>query len=346
MNNLSIGKRLAILTFLSFFLILLIAGLGWRNSNHILQAFHEVEEDNLAPLALLARIDSLLNENTLELFRAMQHDPRSPIAAAHDHPVSMHADNYAKRRAELSKHWDAYMTTRLDDEQKRMAADFAAKRKAWVDKASAVMERLSSGDFSERLLLDALAAARTDRAAAQKTLQALRDYQEKLAADNFQKEQAYFRQAMLWFAVIIALGLIGLGVFSWWLSRSITRPIQTSVGIAEAIAAGDLTRPVPQGGRDEAGRLLAAFANMQDNLRAMVGSAQQNAQELTRAAQELKAAAQQASAASASRRARRPRAWRPRSRRCRFRSTRCATMRARRATSPAKPARSRRRAGG
>ncbi len=299
MNNLSIGKRLAILTLSSFFLVLLIAGLGWKNSNHTLRALQEVKETNLTPLALLARIDSLLNENTLELFRAMQHDPRSPIAAAHDHPVSMHADNYAKRRAELSKHWDAYMTTRLDDEQKRMAAEFADKRKAWVDKAAAIMERLSSGDFSEKLLLDALAAARTDRAAAQKVLQGLRDYQEKLAAETFQQEQAYFRQAMLWFAVIIALGLVGLGVFSWWLSRSITRPIQTSVGIAEAIAAGDLTQPVPKGGSDEAGRLLAAFANMQDNLRTMVGSAQQNAEELTHAAQELKAAAQQAAQASA-----------------------------------------------
>ena len=108
MNNLSIGKRLAILTFLSFFLILLIAGLGWRNSNHTLLALHKVQEENLAPVAALAKLDSMLNENTLELFRAMQHDPRSPTAAAHDHPTKMHADNFAKRRDESLKIWEKF----------------------------------------------------------------------------------------------------------------------------------------------------------------------------------------------------------------------------------------------
>jgi len=298
MNNLSIGKRLAILTLACAILVLVIAGIGWKNNSAAVNALREVYEDSTIPMADLARIDTLLNENTLEMFRAMQHDPRNPISVAHDHPVSNHYETFVKRRGEINKLWEKFMASHLTEEEKRLAADFADKRKVWVDKAMAIMEGMKSGDFSDKLLLGALAAARTDRSAAVKSLQTLRDTKEKLTEKNYQEEQSHYREAMLLFAAVIAIGLAGLGFFAWRLTRSVTGPIQVSVSIAEAIAAGDLTRPVPKGGSDEAGRLLTAFANMQDNLRAMVGNTQQNARELSTAAEELKAAAQQASHAS------------------------------------------------
>ncbi|MBU6276850.1 MAG: methyl-accepting chemotaxis protein [Planctomycetes bacterium] len=86
------------------------------------------------------------------------------------------------------------------------------------------------------------------------------------------------RESLAWQAVAalasgLLVGLPGLlgGV---WLARSIAEPVRRSMMAAESIAAGDLTLPVPEGGDDEVGRLLAAFGEMSDSLRGLVGRIQ------------------------------------------------------------------------
>jgi methyl-accepting chemotaxis protein len=175
-------------------------------------------------------------------------------------------------------------SNRFPSEEKRLAADFAAKKTAWMEKASGLFERIKSGDYSSAMVKELLAAMRNEGQAAADAHDSIMEYQELSAQRAFTQALAAQERGRLLFLLILVGGLSATGAFSWYLVRSITTPIQTSVGIAEAIAGGDLTRPVPKGGKDEAGRLLAAFANMQDNLRSLVGGSQKSAQELARAA--------------------------------------------------------------
>jgi methyl-accepting chemotaxis protein len=299
MNNLSIGKRIAILLMVGGVLLLVIAGIGWKNQSDAVAALQTVYEDRTVPMKDLDRIREQLDKNTVELFLAVQHDPRSPIAAAHDHPIDVHLENFAKRRAEITRLWDKYMATYLTEEEKQLAADFAAKRKTWVERASGLLDRMKGGDYSPELVKDALAARRVDGEAAEAALDALMELQARVAGEAYAEAQAAHRTGTMLFILIIVGGMAGAGFFAWFLARAITVPIGQAVGIAEAIAEGDLTRPVPKGGSDEAGRMLAALSHMQESLRAMVGGAQKNAHELTRAAEDLSAAAQQSATASA-----------------------------------------------
>ena len=77
--------------------------------------------------------------------------------------------------------------------------------------------------------------------------------------------------------LVIATALTLL--FAWLLTRSITLPIAQALEAAEEVAEGNLTRPITVDGNDEAGRLLAAMANMQhklrDTLQRIAGSATQ-----------------------------------------------------------------------
>ncbi len=298
MNDISIGKRIFALMTVGGLLLLMIAGIGWKNENNAVGALQSVYEDRTVPLVDLSKIGELLGANTMELVLALQHDPASPLAATHEHTVDIHLEEFLKRRAEINRLWDKYMATYLTAEEKRLAADFAAKRKAWVDKALALLERIKGGDFSPELMKEVSAALNAEAHAAGEAHDALMTYQATVAKELFENEQDAHRTGTLLFALIVLGGLAGGGGFAWYLGRSITAPIEVSVAIAEAIADGDLTRPVPRGGRDEAGRLLAAFARMQDGLRAMVGNSQRSAQELSSAAQQLKAAALQTAGAS------------------------------------------------
>jgi methyl-accepting chemotaxis protein len=78
-------------------------------------------------------------------------------------------------------------------------------------------------------------------------------------------------------------------LFAWLLTRSITQPIAQALDAAEEIADGNLTRPIKVDGDDEAGRLLAAMAKMQDKLRDTLQRIAGSATQLASAAEELNA---------------------------------------------------------
>ncbi|MGF6111671.1 methyl-accepting chemotaxis protein [Pseudomonas sp. ADAK2] len=92
------------------------------------------------------------------------------------------------------------------------------------------------------------------------------------------------------FNLVITLLVIATGLtllFAWLLTNSITKPIANALSAAEEIAEGNLTRPITVDGEDEAGRLLAAMAKMQDKLRDTLQRISGSATQLASAAEEL-----------------------------------------------------------
>jgi len=300
MNNLSIGQRLLILMVVGGIMLFAVAGIGWKNQNESVASLKTVFEDRVVPLRDLAKIGEMMGSNTTELLLAMQHDPRNTFAAVHNHPLDLHLQNFSMRRAEIDRLWAKYMATYLTEEEKELAADFAEKRKAWVEKSAGFFGRIKEGDFSPALMNELLTARTQHGVPAIEALDELSKLQERVAQEEYQKAMDGHRTGSLIYALIVFGGMFGAGLFAWLLARSITVPIRASVEVAEAIANGDLTRAVPAGGGGEAGRLLAAFVRMQEGLRGMVGSAQRSAKEVARAAEELKAAARQSAMASES----------------------------------------------
>lgn len=57
---------------------------------------------------------------------------------------------------------------------------------------------------------------------------------------------------------------------AWLLAQRITGPVAVASAVAKRIANGELDQPIPRGGPDELGALLAAMEVMRDNIRAMM----------------------------------------------------------------------------
>ena len=299
MNFHSIGARLALFASVAGLLLATIAGIGLRGEKAAVDALKSVYEDRTVPLVDLYHLAELRGANEKEILLILQRDPRSPLTGAHDKSLAAHFENFERRRQEINRIWDKYMATTLSAEEKRLAGDFAAKRRVWVDKMLPLFERIKAGDFSPEVARALLDGTLGEGRGAKESLDALVAYQAQQAKTEYEEELRAFRADLILFAIVVSLALVGGGFYAWRLTRRITVPISAAVGIAEAIADGDLTRPVPSGGRDEAGRLLAAFSRMQDSLRTMVLASQRNAVELAHAAGELTAAARRAAAATA-----------------------------------------------
>lgn len=298
MNTHSIGFRLAAFAAVAGLLLTIIAAIGLHGGSNAVGALKTVHEYRTTPLVSLFRIAELRGENEKEILLMLQRDPRSPLADAHDQPLAAHFEKFNRRSQEINAMWDKYMATQLSAEEKLLATDFAAKRKAWIDRMQPLFSRIKAGDYAPEVARALLAGTLGEGRAAKESLDALADYQARQAKAEYEEELRAFRADLILFAVVMTSALLGGAMYAWRLTRGITVPIGQAVASAEAIADGDLTHPVPQGGRDETGRLLAAFARMQDGLRVMVGASQRNANELAQAAQELTAAARQTAAAT------------------------------------------------
>ncbi len=122
--------------------------------------------------------------------------------------------------------------------------------------------------------------------------------EESLAKQRSERAQVESRRVEL-VSVLVVLLAVGLVVIaSLWLTRVIMRPVDEARALAEAIAAGDLSREIRPQKPDELGRLLGSLGVMQSNLKQMIGGIGTSAGQVTAAAGKLAAAAREVSTSS------------------------------------------------
>jgi methyl-accepting chemotaxis protein len=86
---------------------------------------------------------------------------------------------------------------------------------------------------------------------------------------------------------LAALTVLLSVIVGWLVSRSITGPLDEAVGIAERVAAGDLTTVVAVGSGDEIGRLMAALKAMNGNLSDIVSRVRSGTDTIAHASGEI-----------------------------------------------------------
>jgi methyl-accepting chemotaxis protein len=90
--------------------------------------------------------------------------------------------------------------------------------------------------------------------------------------------------------LIIAIALIGIAaaaVIGFLITRSITRPLQEAVAVANAVATGNLNRRIEVKSRDEVGQLLQALKDMNDSLTGIVTEVRSNTESISASSQEI-----------------------------------------------------------
>ena len=103
------------------------------------------------------------------------------------------------------------------------------------------------------------------------------------------------RTQMIALVIIAAVLGFGIGIL---VTRSITRPLNRAVSVADALAAGDLGIQVEVNSKDETGQLLNAMKNMTERLRSVMGDVRSAADSLSSASEEVSATSQSLSQAA------------------------------------------------
>jgi methyl-accepting chemotaxis protein len=101
--------------------------------------------------------------------------------------------------------------------------------------------------------------------------------------------------------LIVILGIIATLLtlaFAWFITRSITRPVNEALNAANRLAEGDLTVKLEADSKDEVGLLMTAMQNMIGKLTQIIGEVRTAADNLSNAAGQVSATAQSLSQSS------------------------------------------------
>lgn len=260
-SNLKIGIRLAIafgIVFAAMTVMIIVAQMAFVQVGEVNRRI--IEQDWVkAEAASLIRAATRDNaQHTMEMLIAS--DPAQ---------VARAKEVIQKNKSSITDALQTLEKLVYAPQGKLLLAQIKLARSQYVASFTKVSQLLDAGHKAEAVdLMNAQTIPALD--ALQQPINALADLQKQLVSNsNTDLSQILVTSRM----VLLALGTAGVlvGLFSaWWISRSITRPIQKAVLIAETVAKGDLSAQIEVRTRDECGQLLQALKGMNDSLAKLV----------------------------------------------------------------------------
>jgi methyl-accepting chemotaxis protein len=117
-------------------------------------------------------------------------------------------------------------------------------------------------------------------------------FESQTLLSNGLKEEA--QQEVVWVGLITVCAIVMGALFSFYMSRLISRPLKDAVNIANDLAAGNLAIEVETKGRDEIAELLLALGNTAQSLRSMIGQISKASDQMSDASTRMAQATQRA----------------------------------------------------
>jgi methyl-accepting chemotaxis protein len=148
----------------------------------------------------------------------------------------------------------------------------------------------ASGKFLDASdVISLLPALRAQSNAADETIGKLVDQKQQRALEANEAISTIYLESRMQMIVLVLIAA-GLGfAIGILVTRSITRPLNKAVGVANALAEGDLSVTITAESQDETGKLLASMQHMTERLRSVMGDVRSAADSLSSASEEVSA---------------------------------------------------------
>jgi methyl-accepting chemotaxis protein len=266
------------------FITLGVGLLGSRGVSELSTSLRSVFSNNLVAVAGIAQTKIKAVGQTRDMYRLYVATAAGlPQSTKDEFLASMKANQQASEKAFVE-----YRKTRLADDE-RAAGD--RMEKVWPVYQAIVqkyLELMKAGDLENGRLLLMGDLQKTYRVVMDELtiMSESNDLQVSEAAKNSVLSESSAKTSLYIGIVLAFIAAILLGLF---ISRLISRPIAYAVASARSIAGGDLTQHITSTGRDEAGQLLTALADMQGSLKNTIEQIASAADQLASAAEELTA---------------------------------------------------------
>ena len=171
-----------------------------------------------------------------------------------------------------------------DPEMKRVVDEISQRRDVYQAMRNALLKRQEGGENVNDEVVAKVFPAAADYYA---SVNELVKYQDRRMNATKAAADAAAAQGVMALGVGCVLALFaGLG-FAVVLTRSVVKPVREAQTLAQAIAAGDLTREIRSDARDEMGQLMRSMGAMATSLREIVGAVRSSAESIATGSSEI-----------------------------------------------------------
>jgi len=278
LSNLKIGSRLALAFSVVIALLLVILAVATSVLNGLSSVMDNVVDDRYAQIALANKIKTVGDHGAVTVGRI--------LLATTPEQLKKYTDEYAAIRAANTQNLADFEKLIHTDEDKAQFAEQSAARKEYGVVVRKVFDLMAAGKRDE-----AMVVYQDEMAAPQARYYALIDKMVARQAQSMVNDVASAKTTsrsakMQMIAASVLAILLGVGT-AYYITRSITRPIQRAIGLAESVAAGNLTHRVEVESKDEVGRLITALQHMVESLHRIVSEVRTGADTISTAAHEV-----------------------------------------------------------
>ena len=257
-KNVKIGARLGMAFAAVLALTCGMTGVGIWELSRVAEAKDDMKHAALKQTLADKWLEGIATNSVRTLAKAKSND------AADQQYFESEMKAVSKRITEISKELEPMIAS---EEGKRLFASVIASRKTYTDIRDAIFVLKTSGEANEAEVRNAIDGKLLPAMNAYLgSVQKVADFQESLFVDANARIDDVNAEAR---TLLLALGLAALAMgaaLAWTLSRSITRPLNSAVRLAQTVAAGDLTATIDVGTKDEVGQLLEALKAMNASL--------------------------------------------------------------------------------
>ena len=277
-RNLKLANKLLV----SFVLILLISAVSGLYGLVQMERVNATATD-LARQWLPAARNLQDMRYQLQRYRSqtMQH-----VMAQSSEEMAVYDKSMPKLWDELVQNQQSYAKYVRTDKERALLAEIGEELKAYAVQTAKVVDlshQLLNDDASEILRGESLKISRGINT----RLDALSEINHQATEETNQAGDDLYATAR-WWVMALLLGSIVIGVaLAVLIARSISRPLQSAVQLAQSVAAGDLSASITVQSRDEVGQLLQALKDMNTSLQRIVGQVRQGTDSIASASSQI-----------------------------------------------------------
>jgi methyl-accepting chemotaxis protein len=278
--HLKIGTRLGVGFGIVLVLLVATVVLGLSAMRHIGSRTHDIIADKNVKMQAANKMVDNVRSITLSLTNIVV-VPGTPEMNAELGRIAEARKRYGEARKIL-------VDMAAEDREKAMLAKLDELLKKGAVENNKVIELRKDGEIQDATAhLTQVAAPSLNGVLA--VLDEILSYETEQARKAGDEAEATLGNAQM---TMMVLGLLALGLgggVAWFITRSITVPLNEAVHVAETVAAGDLSSHIEVRSQDETGRLLSALKAMNDSLLQVVGRVLQGTDTISTASSEIAA---------------------------------------------------------
>ncbi|HUW26951.1 MAG TPA: methyl-accepting chemotaxis protein [Gallionella sp.] len=288
-KNMKIGMRLGLGFGLVLIMLAIVAFIGISRMAMVNDTLEDIIQDKYMKVELLQQ--GLAGVNNIGI------GARDLVLAETTEARQDSKERILKGRAGLAKAWDTLKPTLGNPKGKELMQLILDSRERFVADQDQVIKLMDEGKVDTARVFIATDFRKT-AVEYREHVNALIEFQSELMDQAGKAATEQYEQGRTQMLILaIAAFLMGAGI-AFWVARSVTIPLSVAVGVANQLAAGDLTANIEVTSKDETGMLLTAMQNMVGKLSEIIGEVRGAADALSGASEEVSATAQNMSQAT------------------------------------------------